>query len=349
MKKIISLLTTLFLLTACGSKEATFDYSSVFDENGFFKNITASDYVEDYDYENIDIPDTALQVSEENVRKSLETLFTYFPPETKEITNRKIVDGDTVNIDYVGSVDGVEFEGGSTGGKGTAVTIGVTSYIDDFLQQLIGHTPGSTIDIHVTFPQNYQEQSLQGKDAVFVTTLNFIQERVVDDAYVTKNLKSIYGWTTVQEMNAGIKAEIVETLKQDYLYGFITKNIKVESIPEALIKYQEDSMIKFYEEYALEYEVTLEEFIKTYLNHDSVEALIESQKDYNYENAKFSMIMIAVAEKEAFNLTDAMLNAYFLEQTGSEDYSSVESVYGKPYLKHIIMNEMIFDLISSKN
>ena len=96
---------------------------------------------------------------------------------TNEVTDRAVKDGDTLNIDYVGTVDGVAFEGGSTDGKGTQVTIGVTSYIDDFLEQLIGHRPGETFDIEVTFPDPYENNpDLAGKDAVFTVTVNHIVE-----------------------------------------------------------------------------------------------------------------------------------------------------------------------------
>lgn len=90
----------------------------------------------------------------------------YASPE--QIKDREVADGDTVNIDYVGSVDGVEFDGGSTNGAGTSVTIGVTSYIDDFLEQLIGHQPGETFNVEVTFPDEYpQNTDLQGNGWLF--------------------------------------------------------------------------------------------------------------------------------------------------------------------------------------
>lgn len=109
---------------------------------------------------------------------------------TNQITdeNRLIEDGDTVNIDYVGSVDGVEFEGGSTDGKGATVTIGVTNFIDGFLDQLIGHAPGENFDINVTFPDPYTNNTdLSGKDAVFNITINYIEEKITpefDDDFI---------------------------------------------------------------------------------------------------------------------------------------------------------------------
>ena len=91
-------------------------------------------------------------------------------------TSMTIEDGDTVNIDYVGSIDGVEFEGGSTNGAGTDLTIGSGLYIDDFEEQLIGAHPGDSVEVNVTFPDDYQQEDLQGKDALFQVTINGIYE-----------------------------------------------------------------------------------------------------------------------------------------------------------------------------
>ena len=92
-----------------------------------------------------------------------------------------VEDGDTVNIDYVGSVDGVEFEGGSTQGQGTDLVIGSGSYIDDFEEQLIGahpgDEPGDEVDVYATFPDPYNNNpDLSGKEALFEVTINGIYE-----------------------------------------------------------------------------------------------------------------------------------------------------------------------------
>lgn len=87
-----------------------------------------------------------------------------------------IEDGDTVNIDYVGSIDGVEFDGGNTQGNGTDLTIGSGRYIDDFEEQLIGAHPGDEVEVTVTFPDDYGNDELNGKEAVFDVTVNGIYQ-----------------------------------------------------------------------------------------------------------------------------------------------------------------------------
>lgn len=87
-----------------------------------------------------------------------------------------IEDGDTVNIDFVGTIDGVEFSGGNTNGAGTDLVIGSGSYIDDFEEQLIGAHPGDTVEVNVTFPEDYGKEELNGQDAVFEVVINGIYE-----------------------------------------------------------------------------------------------------------------------------------------------------------------------------
>lgn len=87
-----------------------------------------------------------------------------------------VKDGDTVNIDYVGSIDGIEFDGGSTQGNGTDLVIGSGKYIDDFEEQLIGSHPGDEVKVTVTFPEDYGNEELNGKEAVFDVTVNGIYD-----------------------------------------------------------------------------------------------------------------------------------------------------------------------------
>ena len=95
-------------------------------------------------------------------------------PDYNTDTSLVVADGDTVNIDYIGTVDGEEFE--NTNGAGTSLTIGSGSYIDDFEEQLIGHNVGETMTVNVTFPEDYGKAELNGKDAEFTVTINGIYE-----------------------------------------------------------------------------------------------------------------------------------------------------------------------------
>lgn len=89
-------------------------------------------------------------------------------------TSLSVAEGDTVNIDYTGYIDGVAFDGGSTDGYGDDLEIGSGDYIDGFEEQLVGHYVGETVEVNVTFPEDYGVDELNGKDAVFEVTINGI-------------------------------------------------------------------------------------------------------------------------------------------------------------------------------
>jgi len=352
-KKILALLLALamvFTLAACGKKTEEeqepaaadqtdgFDYSSIYDENGYIKGIRALDYVTLADY-------SRLAVSSEDVESEVE-YFLAQNPDTENVTDRAVEDGDTVNIDYVGSIDGVEFDGGSTGGAGTDVTIGVTSYIDDFLEQLIGHMPGETFDVNVTFPEDYGVDDLNGKDAVFVTTINHIVEErdaVLSDEFVSNNLSSEYGWTTVEEMRSGIAAALAG---QD-LYE--SSEIS-EDIPETLVNYELDSLVEYYRQYAQMYGVELDEFLSNYAGLESETALREQAKDYCIEQSRYYLFMQAVAEAEGITPTDADALAYITEQYGDESYydTYVEN-FGENYVKSMALYSKVDEFLGSRS
>lgn len=117
--------------------------------------------------------DTVQRSKEEAAQAEAESTESESSDDTEFSTDSTLTvqDGDTVNIDYVGTVDGVEFDGGSTDGNGADLVIGSGTYIDDFEEQLIGSHPGDQVSVEVTFPDNYSSEELSGKDAVFEVTV----------------------------------------------------------------------------------------------------------------------------------------------------------------------------------
>jgi len=333
--------------TDISSSVSVFSYSEAISDNGFWKNITALDYVELCKYSGISIPRSIHEVSENSINSEINTILAEYASE-KQIKDRAVVDGDTVNIDYVGSIDGVEFEGGSTKGSGTNVTIGVTNYIDDFLEQLIGHTPGETFDVEVTFPEDYGNESLNGKDAVFKTTINYIVEAAIpelNDKFVADNLSSTYGWNTVAEMKADIRNNLQASSVLNYLQKYIIENSTVKSVPESIMKYQEDLMIDYIESLAGYYSMDLEDFLSIYENVSSTDELIEKYREDNTETASFRLIIQAIAEDANITVSDDDVSAYFVKYMGVADYSDYKEAYGMPYLKLVVLNQKVLDYL----
>jgi trigger factor len=327
--------------------DAEFSFSDGIDENGYFIGIKALDYVELFDYGALVIPKDTHTISDDDVRSTIDKYLSEYSS-TKEITDRNVADNDTVNIDYVGSVDGVEFNGGSTEGTGTKVTIGETSYIDDFLEQLIGHMPGETFDIEVTFPDDYHVETLQGKDAVFVTTINYIAEEeaaVLTDDFVQVNFSETYGWTTIDEMKEGIRLNLQSSAIQQYIQKYFATEVPVKSVPDQLIKYQQKAMLKSYRDYATTYlGIELEEYLSTYEGFSSVEEFIEAYHDNAVESASFYLVSQALAEDAGFVVNDDDMSSFL----GTTDYSSYEAQYGLPYLKQAALCQKVLDYVTER-
>ena len=124
------------------------------------------------DYKGVTVEKTIQSVTDEDVQNEIDNALANYPVEVDQAAK----EGDTVNIDYVGKIDGTAFDGGSTNGQGTDLVIGSGSYIDDFEDQLVGAHPGDEVEVTVTFPDDYDAADLAGKEAVFDVIVNGIYE-----------------------------------------------------------------------------------------------------------------------------------------------------------------------------
>lgn len=351
MKKAISILVfitvlSLAVFTGCAPK-ADFSYSDGISDTGYWKGVKARKKVDLCEYTGISVPADIHTVSDASVQGQIDSIVSEYAAD-EQLTDRAIEDGDTVNIDYVGSVDGVEFEGGSTGGQGTAVTIGVTQYIDDFLEQLIGHTPGESFDIEVTFPEDYGKEELNGKDAVFAITVNHIVVTVnpeLTDDFVSENLSGQYGWNTVDEMREGIRGDLQRQAVSDYVQNYVIDNTTVKSVPDRMIKYQENTLMKFYRDYAETYQMEFDAFLTEYVGVSSIDELLTEYKEDMTQSATFNLVMQAVAEDADLSVSDEDVTAFFKDDMGIDDYSEEQETYGMPYIKMMVLQRHVVDYL----
>ena len=230
---------------------------------------------------------------------------------------------------------------------GEEVTIGETNYIDDFLEQLIGHTPGESFDIEVTFPEDYNTEELSGKDAVFAVTLNYIVEPIIPeftDEFVSEKLFPYYGWSTAEEVETYIHDSIQKMNVNTFIDEYLTANIAVKSVPESLLKYQEGLMIEFFIENAASYNMELEEFLGDIGIADE-DALLERYLQENTKNAESFLIYQAIIEDSGITVEGDDIVEYFREKMGTEDYSEYEERFGMPYIKLTILSELVMDYL----
>ncbi len=319
--------------------EEAFDYSAGYDEKGFFEGIKALDYVTLPDYSTIEVPNSVVP-SDETVQAQIDsTLNSYSSENQITDSDRLIEDGDTVNIDYVGSVDGVEFEGGSTEGNGTTVTIGVTSYIDGFLDQLIGHAPGENFDINVTFPDPYtNNEELSGKDAVFNITINYIEETVTpefDDDFIAENLPD---YESADDYRQSIYDNLYKQNLYNELFQYVVENSEVEDVPDSVVDTVYNERYQYYSSIASMYGVDMNTFLSANgLDDDSFREMCKTYAS-NY------LVLQAVMENEGWEM-DADTAKESLDFT-DEDYEKAVGVYGEPYVLFAASTDYVLGKLS---
>lgn len=323
-------------------KAADFTYSGALDENGFFTGVHALDYVTlPEDYKALKISTSDVEVTDDELQTNMDYILSQFAT-TEQDKDSEIQDGDQVNIDYVGTVDGIEFTGGNTNGQGTTVTAGSNNYIDDFLTQIIGHKPGETFDVVVTFPEGYNDSTdadgntlkLAGQEAVFSVTVNYIEKSIspeLTDDFVAENIDPQYG-STVEEFKDTVRKDIYDANVEKYVTSYLTENaVYADELPEAVTEYSSMIVLNYYYNYAVAQKVTLTQFIQDNMDADSIQDLLDQNEDAINSQAKRFLLYQALAEDQGLTCTDEDVTNYF-NDLGTTDYSDYESYYGSNYL-----------------
>ena len=237
-----------------------------------------------------------------------------------EVEGRAVVDGDTVNLDYAGSVDGVAFAGGTA--QDQTLKIGSGSFIPGFEEQMIGMNIGEEKDLQVTFPEKYHAEELAGKAAVFHVKVNSITETqlpALDDDFA----KDISEFDTLNEYKADIRAKLEAQAAQrdndvftNDVLGKVMENAAVE-IPEAMIERQIDSMMRDFEYRLMGNGLKLDDFIK-YTGSD-MQAFRENYRGQAIKSVKAHLVLEAIEKAEAIDATEEQIDKQleaFAGQTG---------------------------------
>ena len=335
-------------------EQVEIDYGMNLTEDGLWEGVAITDYVTLPEYKNITIPSDEVTPTEEDLEYQRQSFVQDFGTVT-QITDRAVEDGDQVNIDYVGSVDGVEFTGGNTGGNGTTVTAGSENYIDDFLTQIIGHMPGETINVEVTFPDDYNDSTdadgnpvvLAGKDAVFVTTINYIEGETIypefDDAFVSENLKEQYGWETAAQANEEIQQTLTDYNKSQYLQNYLLENSKVSEVPAVVNETLLEQEVANLTNTAAVNGLPVEYLLMMY-GYESLDSFRETFTTDAEDQIKLQLILQAIAEAEGLAVSDDDLKTEL-----GEEYDTAVETYGAPYLKHRFMLNNGYNFVMENN
>lgn len=225
---------------------------------------------------------------------------------------REIKKDDIATIDFVGSVDGVEFEGGK--GEDYPLTIGSGTFIPGFEDQLIGHKAGETVDVKVTFPENYGAKDLAGKEALFVTTIKAVKEKQVpaaDDEFASE----VSEFDTLDEYKKDLKKTLKEqkekaatTTNEKNVIAKVVENASVE-IPAPMLEAQLDNMLYDYQTRLAQQGIPMDQYLK--ITGQTVEQIKDQMKESAEKNLKTSLVIEAIMEKENITVADERVNEEF--------------------------------------
>lgn len=321
-----------------------FDYSAGLDENGYWSGVKALDHVKlPEDAAAIPVPKAEVQPTSEEIQAEIDNLLR-MNAATTQVTNRAAANGDTVNIDYTGTVDGVAFNGGAAAGYD--LTLGSGSFIDGFEDQVVGHTPGETFDVKVTFPDGYGDttdaegntMTLSNQKAVFSVTLNYISETVLptlNDEWVDASFGATNDIHTVADLEALCSELLTDANIKDYVMDYLMKNSEFKALPEVITDYQVNQCLNYYNTMAKYYGYGLEDFVKETAGYENADALLASM-DANLERySQEALLYQAVAESLSIAPTQEQLDRY----------SSYNEVYGENYCRMVALMDAVSETL----
>lgn len=359
-KRWIAVLMTAFIsagtLAGCGSGNGTTNESAaqattqqasaevaaeeewMTDPQAYMSGIKASDYVElpaDYAFLAVEV-EPAAEVTDEEVEELIESR-READRELKEVTGRSIVrEGDVVNIDYVGRIDGEEFDGGSD--EGYDLEIGSGMFIDGFESGLIDQKVGDTVTLELTFPENYADSTKAGVKAEFDVTINSIQQYIIpdltDDYVAGLGIMDEFGHSvaTVDEYRAFVRNYLIERNERDYtsrleaaiMDALLEKSVFKQDPPKVMVARLNDYMVEGLTSLAYQqYGTDLMTFMMKNYN-STAESYLDDIRKMAEEYVRESIILQAIADKENLSVSDDELNAMLENAVNSSSgYTSV--------------------------
>ncbi len=341
------------LLFGCSSNKTTYGgFSQGLTDDGYYEGIRALDYVTLPDFENMST--TLKEVDVEEMNKAIDDLKNDIG-ETIEVS-RSAQLGDTVNISYVGSVDGVKFTGGSTNDEGAELVLGSGKYVDTFEDQIVGHSAGDSFKIVVTFPENYGDSTdesgnlitLSGKEAVFETTLNKVMVKELTEEAIAKSFGNVTLMDgspirTLEDLQKYYIEIHNDTLIDNYTYEYLITNSEVKEYPESLFEVEKNKLYNFILDYVGEGQ-TIDDVLKA-LNVSSFDEYVENSKAELNEEIKAHLILQALAEAQNFKIEDSD----YIEILGSADeLNRYIEHYGKGYMGQSILYDKALEFLKEK-
>lgn len=296
------------------------------------------------DYKGVTVEKTIQSVTDEDVQNEIDNALANYPVEVDQAAK----EGDTVNIDYVGKIDGEEFDGGSD--QGADLKLGSGKFIDGFEDGLIGARKGETRTLNLTFPEDYT-QDLAGKAVEFTVTVNAVKEPLSEptDQWVADNIE---GYDNLADYKAGIRSEQEEsneqTAENQVRYAAWTQvidNCTINEYPETLVEVGKKLYKQQVETYAKYAGMELDAYIES--SGLTQEEYQSNMEEYGKNVAAQALVCQAICNKEGLAIGDddyqKALQDMLTEYGCTED--ELIQTYGQDNVEQSIMLNRVSNLI----
>lgn len=296
------------------------------------------------DYKGVTVEKTIQSVTDEDVQNEIDNALANYPVEVDQAAK----EGDTVNIDYVGKIDGEEFDGGSD--QGADLKLGSGKFIDGFEDGLIGARKGETRTLNLTFPEDYT-QDLAGKAVEFTVTVNAVKEPLSEptDQWVADNIE---GYDNIADYKAGIRSEQEESNEQTaenqvryVAWTQVIDNCTINEYPETLVEVGKKLYEQQVETYAKYAGMELDAYIES--SGLTQEEYQSNMEEYGKNVAAQALVCQAICDKEGFAIGDddyqKALQDMLTEYGCTED--ELIQTYGQDNVEQSIMLNRVSNLI----
>ncbi|HCL01961.1 MAG TPA: trigger factor [Lachnoclostridium phytofermentans] len=304
-------------------------------------------------YKGIEVTVEPVEITEEDVNKQLENFNNQKGKDVKITDRTDVRDGDTVNIDYVGKIDGKEFDGGKD--EGYNLKIGSKTFIDGFESGLVGKNVGETVDVPVTFPNPYDSNpDLAGKEAVFTVTVNYLtdgKKEPLTDEVVKQNSD----YETIDAYKDYIKTSLTknaeqaaQTQKEIDIIQKAIDNTTFKNLEQKEFDTEEADMRAYYTSAASQYGVDLKTYILYVFGMTEEQFNAEIKKAAEF-NVKQRLMLDEVVKAEKLEITDEEYTEKVTEYAEQNSFKTVEefeeAYKGKENVKIALLREKALDLV----
>ncbi|ACL70244.1 trigger factor [Halothermothrix orenii] len=307
------------------------------------------------EYKGLGIEKDEVEVTEEDIEAQLKSLQEQHS-QLKSTDKEVVEEGDFVVIDFVGTIDGEEFQGGSA--EEYNLEVGSGTFIPGFEEQLVGKKVGEETEVEVTFPEDYQAEDLAGKDAVFKVDIKEIKVKEtpeLDDEFA----KEASEFDTLEELKDDIKERLTSQKEdrarrklEDEIVDRVTENAEVD-VPETLVNNELDMMYQNLAYSISSYGMKVEDYLKS-MGLDE-ESWREENREEAEKRAKSNLVLEAIGKKEGIEVTDEEIDNK-IEEIAKDGEQKPEQI--KAYLqlqgqleglKHTIFVRKVIDFLVEHN